>query len=231
MNQPEWTHPHGLYIPSSVGQPLSPAPQGIVPMVIETSARGERAFDIYSLLLKERIIFLGTPIVDQVANVIVAQLLFLDREDPEKDISLYINSPGGVISAGLAIYDTMNFITSPVSTICVGMAASMATVLLCAGARGKRFALPNSTIHMHQPMGGAQGQASDVEIAAREMLRLQDKIRQIITDHTGQSYEQVARDSDRDFYLTPDQGQEYGLVDEVLYSKEEEQAAPLAAGG
>jgi ATP-dependent Clp protease protease subunit len=190
-------------------------------MVIETSARGERAFDIYSLLLKERIIFLGSPIVDHVANVIIAQLLFLDREDPEKDINLYINSPGGVISAGLAIYDTMNLITSPVSTICVGMAASMATILLCAGARGKRFALPNSTIHMHQPMGGAQGQASDVEIAAREMLRLQDKIRQIISDHTGQSYEQVARDSDRDFYLTPDQAQEYGLVDEVLYPKEE----------
>ena len=221
MNQPEWTYPHGLYTPPVVGQPLSPAPQNIVPMVIETSARGERAFDIYSLLLKERIVFLGTPIVDQVANVIVAQLLFLDREDSEKDINLYINSPGGVISAGLAIYDTMNLITSPVSTICVGMAASMATVLLCAGTHGKRFALPNSTIHMHQPMGGAQGQASDVEIAAREMLRLQDKIRQIIADHTGQSYEQVARDSDRDFYLTPDQAQEYGLVDEVLYSKEE----------
>jgi ATP-dependent Clp protease protease subunit len=221
MRQPEWIHPNGLYIPHTTGQSSTQAPQAIVPMVIETSSRGERAFDIYSLLLKERIIFLGTPIVDQVANVIVAQLLFLDREDSEKDISIYINSPGGVISAGLAIYDTMNLITSPVSTICVGMAASMATVLLCAGTPGKRFSLPNSTIHMHQPMGGAQGQASDVEIAAREMLRLQDKIRQIITDHTGQSYEQVARDSDRDFYLTPDQAQEYGLVDEVLYPKEE----------
>ena len=185
-------------------------------MVIESGARGERFYDIYSLLLKERIVFLGTPVMDQVANVIVAQLLYLDREDPEKEISMYVNSPGGVITAGLAIYDTMQLIRAPVSTICVGMAASMAPVLLCSGATGKRFALPSSTIHMHQPMGGAQGQAADIEIQAREILRLQDKIRQIISENTGQSYEQVARDTDRDFYLTPEQAVEYGLIDEVL---------------
>jgi ATP-dependent Clp protease protease subunit len=185
-------------------------------MVIESGARGERAYDIYSLLLRERIVFLGTPITDQIANLIIAQLLYLEREDPEKEISLYINSPGGLVSAGLAIYDTMQLIRPPVSTICVGLAASMATVLLCAGAKGKRYALPNSTIHMHQPMGGAQGQAADIAIAAREILRLQDKIRQIISRHTGQPYERVARDTDRDFYLTAEQAVEYGLVDEVL---------------
>ncbi|MBM3959259.1 MAG: ATP-dependent Clp protease proteolytic subunit [SAR202 cluster bacterium] len=191
-------------------------PESIIPMVIESGARGERAFDIYSLLLKERIVFLGTPINDQVSNLIVAQLLYLAREDPEKDISLYINSPGGVISSGLAIYDTMQHIPSDVSTICVGMAASMATVLLTAGTRGKRYALPNSTIHMHQPLGGAQGQASDIEIAARELLRMQDKIRQMLADHTGQPYERIARDTDRDYYLNAEQAVEYGLVDEVL---------------
>ena len=200
-------------------------PRDIVPMVIETGARGERAFDIYSLLLRERIIFLGTPIHDQVANVIVAQLLFLEREDPDKDISLYINSPGGVVSSGLAIYDTMQLIKPDVSTICVGLAASMGTVLLCGGARGKRYALPNSTIHMHQPMGGAQGQASDIEIAAREILRLQDKIRSIISTHTGQSYDRVAGDTDRDYYLTAEQATEYGLVDEVLAKAQLESAA------
>ncbi|MCH7653380.1 MAG: ATP-dependent Clp protease proteolytic subunit [Chloroflexi bacterium] len=185
-------------------------------MVVESGARGDRAYDIYSLLLKERIVFLGTPIVDHVANAIIAQLLFLDRDDPERDISLYINTPGGVISAGLAIYDTMNLIRPNVSTICVGLAASMGTVLLCAGAKGKRFALPNSTVHMHQPLGGAQGQASDIEIHAREILRLQDKIRSILSEHTGQSYEKVAQDTDRDFFLNAEQAQEYGLVDEVL---------------
>lgn len=205
----------GLYSP--IGQGLGgQVPQNVIPMVIESGARGERFYDIYSLLLKERIVFLGTPVMDQVANVIVAQLLYLDREDPEKEISMYVNSPGGVITAGLAIYDTMQLIRAPVSTICVGMAASMATVLLCSGATGKRFALPSSTIHMHQPMGGAQGQAADIEIQAREILRLQDKIRQIISENTGQSYEQVARDTDRDFYLTPEQAVEYGLIDEVL---------------
>jgi len=164
-------------------------PQSIVPMVIETSPRGERAFDIYSLLLKERIIFLGTPINDQVANLIIAQLLFLEREDPDKGINLYINSPGGVISAGLAIYDTMHLIKSQVSTICIGMAASMATILLSGGEKGKRYVLPNSTVHMHQPMGGAQGQATDIEIAAREIIRLQDKIRTMLSENTGQTYD------------------------------------------
>lgn len=191
-------------------------PENLIPMVIESGARGERAFDIYSLLLKERIIFIGTPIVDQVANTVMAQLLYLDREDPERDISIYINSPGGVIHAGLAIYDTMRLIRPDVSTICVGLAASMATVLLCAGAKGKRYALPNSTIHMHQPISGAQGQASDIDIAAREILRMQDKMRQIISEHSGQPYEKVARDTDRDYYLTSEQAKEYGLIDEVL---------------
>jgi ATP-dependent Clp protease protease subunit len=217
MTQPyERDDTRGLYLPETGWRPLAEPPQSIIPMVIETGARGERAFDIYSLLLRERIIFLGTPLTDQIANLIIAQLLYLDREDPEKEINLYINSPGGVITAGLAIYDTMNLLSVDVSTICVGMAASMATVLLCAGAKGKRFALPNSTIHMHQPMGGAQGQAADIEIAAREILRMQDKIREIISERTGQPYEQIARDSDRDFFLTPPQAVEYGLVDEVL---------------
>ncbi len=188
----------------------------IVPMVIETGARGERAFDIYSLLLKERIVFLGTPINDQVANLIVAQLLYLEREDAEKDINIYINSPGGVITSGLAIYDTMQLIRPDVSTICVGMAASMGTVLLCAGTKGKRYALPNATIHMHQPVGGAQGQAADIEIAAREILRVQEIIRGILSAQTGQPIEKVARDTDRDYYLTAAQAKEYGLVDEVL---------------
>ncbi len=191
-------------------------PENIIPMVIETGARGERAFDIYSLLLRERIVFLGTPINDQVANLIVAQLLYLDREDPDRDIQLYINTPGGVISAGLAIYDTMQMVRADVSTMCVGLAASMGTVLLCSGAKGKRYALPNSTIHMHQPVGGAQGQASDIEIAAREILRVQDIIRGILASNTGQPYERIARDSDRDYYLTAEQAAEYGLVDEVL---------------
>ncbi|PZC41407.1 MAG: ATP-dependent Clp protease, protease subunit [Chloroflexi bacterium] len=196
-------------------------PESMIPMVIETGARGERAFDIYSLLLKERIVFLGTPINDQVANTITAQLLYLDREDPERDISLYINSPGGVIHAGLAIYDTMHLIRPDVSTICVGLAASMATVLLTAGTPGKRYALPNSTIHMHQPISGAQGQASDIDIAAREILRLQDKMRQIISKHSKQPYDKIARDTDRDYYLTSDQAQEYGLIDKVLSSSDE----------
>ncbi|MCL0097248.1 ATP-dependent Clp protease proteolytic subunit [Dehalococcoidia bacterium] len=185
-------------------------------MVIESGSRGERAFDIFSLLLKERIIFLGTPINDQIANLIVAQLLYLEREDPDKDISLYIHCPGGIISAGLAIYDTMQLVRCDISTICVGLAASMGTLLLCAGTKGKRYALPNATIHMHQPVGGAQGQASDIEIHAREILRLQDKIRNILAKHTGQPYEKIAQDSDRDFYLSAEQSLEYGLVDEIL---------------
>ncbi len=200
-------------------------PENVIPMVVETGARGDRAYDIYSLLLKERIVFLGSSIYDQVANNIIAQLLFLDREDPDRDISLYINSPGGVISAGLAIYDTMRLIRPDVSTICVGMAASMATVLLTAGAVGKRYALANSTIHMHQALTSAQGQASDIEIAAKEILRQQDTIRQIISTQTGQTYEKVAQDSDRDFYLSAEQAQEYGLIDEVLVSQSAAAAA------
>ena len=195
---------------------MAPRWENIIPMVIESGARGERAFDIYSLLLKERIIFLGTPIVDHVANLVVAQLLYLEREDPDRDISIYINSPGGVINAGLAIYDAMQMVKPQVSTICVGLAASMATVLLAAGAKGKRYALPNSTIHMHQPVGAAQGQASDIEIHAREILRLQDKLRGILAKHTGQPVERIARDSDRDFYLSSEQAVEYGLIDEML---------------
>ena len=188
----------------------------VIPGVIESGPRGERASDIYSLLLRERIIMLSTPINDAVANAIVAQLLYLERENPDKDISLYIQSPGGVISSGLAIYDTMQIINAPVSTICVGMTASMATVLLCAGAKGKRYALPHSTIHMHQAIGGAQGQATDIEIAAREILRLQEMLRQIIAKHTGQSTEKIAHDTDRDFYLNAQQAVEYGIIDEIL---------------
>ena len=191
-------------------------PENVIPMVIESGARGERAYDIYSLLLKERIIMLGMPINDQVANITIAQLLFLEREDPDKDIQLFINCPGGVISSGLAIYDTMQLIRPDISTICVGMAASMGTVLLCAGAKGKRFALPNSTIHLHQPVGGAQGQASDIEIAAREILRLQEVLRNILVEHTGQPIDKVVHDTDRDFYLNPVQAMEYGIVDEIL---------------
>ncbi len=191
-------------------------PTNVIPMVIESGPRGERAFDIYSLLLRERIVMLGMPINDQVANVIVAQLLYLEREDPDKDISLYIHCPGGIISAGLAIYDTMQLIRPDVSTICVGLAASMGTVLLCGGAKGKRYALPNSTIHMHQALGGAQGQASDIEIAAREIMRIQAIIKDILAKHTGQPLDKITHDTDRDFYLDPEQAVKYGLVDEVL---------------
>ena len=194
--------------------------QVIIPTVTETGARGERAFDIYSLLLRERIVFLGTPINDQIANLIIAQLLYLEREDPEKDISLYIHCPGGIISAGLAIYDTMQLLRCDVSTICVGLAASMGTLLLCAGTKGKRYALPNSTIHLHQAVGGAQGQAADIEIAAREIMRMQERIRNIIAKHTGQTMEKIAHDTDRDFYLDPQQAVEYGIVDEILTKAE-----------
>ena len=209
---PEMPRDNGLFVP-----------QSIIPMVIETSPRGERAFDIYSLLLKERIVFLNTPINDQVANVIIAQLLFLEREDPDRDINLYITSPGGVVSAGLAIYDTMQLINPDVSTICLGMAASMATLLLSGGAKGKRYALPNSTIHMHQPLGGAQGQASDIEIAAREIIRLQEKLRTMLAENTGQPYDKIAVDTDRDYYLTAEQATEYGLIDEILGARKEKE--------
>lgn len=191
-------------------------PTNLVPMVIESTGRMERAFDIYSLLLKERIIFLGTPVDDNIANLIIAQLLYLDREDPEKDINLYIHSPGGIITAGLAIYDTMQLIRPDVSTICVGMAASMATVLLAAGAKGKRYALPNSTVHIHQPLGGAQGQAVDMEIQAKEILRLRSVINNILVKHTGQDEERIIRDTDRNFYMNAEQAVAYGIVDEIL---------------
>jgi ATP-dependent Clp protease protease subunit len=185
-------------------------------MVIESGSRGERAFDIFSLLLKERIIFLGTPINDQIASLIIAQLLYLEHEDPDKDINLYIHSPGGIISAGLAIYDTIQLVRPDVSTICVGLTASMATVILAAGTKGKRYALPHSTIHMHQAFGGAQGQAADIEIAAREIMRLQDIIRNILTKHTGQPADKITHDTDRDFYLNAEQAVEYGIVDQIL---------------
>jgi ATP-dependent Clp protease, protease subunit len=190
--------------------------RNIVPMVVENTGRGERAYDIYSLLLKERIIFLGTPIDDQVANVIVAQLLFLNHEDPEKEIQMYINSPGGIIYAGLAIYDTMQMISNPISTVAVGVTASFGTVLLTAGTKGRRYALPNATIHMHQPLGGAQGQATDIEIQAKQILRLKSLLLGIMAKHTGQPLEVIERDSDRDYYLEAKGAVDYGLVDQVL---------------
>ncbi len=188
----------------------------LVPMVVESSSRGERAYDIYSLLLKERIIFLGTGIDDQVANVIVAQLLFLNHEDPEKEIQMYINSPGGVIYAGLAIYDTMQMISNPISTVAVGVTASFGTVLLTAGTKGRRFALPNATIHMHQPLGGAQGQATDIEIQAKQIMRLKALLNGVMAKHTGQPLEVIEHDLDRDYYLDAQQAVAYGLVDQVL---------------
>ncbi len=200
-------------------------PENIIPMVVETGARGERAYDIYSLLLRNRIVFLGTPISDQVANVVVAQMLYLAQEDPDKDINLYINSPGGGVYSGLAIYDTMMSIPCDIATYSLGFTASMGTILLTAGTKGKRFALPNSTILIHQPSGGAQGQASDIEIHARETLRVQDQLRRILAERTGQTYERIARDTDRDNFLTPEQAVEYGLVDEIFApaaSEEEE---------
>jgi len=190
--------------------------KSVIPMVIETTGRGERAYDIYSLLLKERIIFLGTPIDDQVANVIVAQLLFLSREDPEKGIQMYINSPGGQVYSGLAIYDTMQMIPNKISTVAVGFTASFGTVLLAAGTKGQRYALPHATIHMHQPMGGAQGQASDIEIHAREILRLKARLNEILAERTGQTIEVIEHDTERDFFLNAQQAVEYGLVDQVL---------------
>lgn len=189
-------------------------------MVIETSGRGERAYDIYSLLLKNRIVFVGTPINDQVANVIVAQLLFLNQEDPEKLIQMYINSPGGQIYAGLAIYDTMQQMTAPVSTVAVGVTASFGTVLLTAGTKGYRYALPNATIHLHQPLGGAQGQATDIEIQAKEILRLREKLNGILSKHTGQTLDVIERDVERDFYLDAEGAVKYGIIDQILAAPE-----------
>ncbi|MBZ0276681.1 MAG: ATP-dependent Clp protease proteolytic subunit [Anaerolineae bacterium] len=190
--------------------------QNVIPMVIEQGSRGERAYDIYSLLLRDRIVLLGTPINDQVANLIVAQLLYLQREDPERQINMYINSPGGVVYAGLAIYDAMQLISSPVSTVAIGLTASFGTVLLTAGEHGMRYALPNATIHMHQPLGGAQGQASDIVIQANEIMRLKDALNDIFVKHTGQERDVLVRDTDRDIYFTPQQAAEYGLIDSVL---------------
>lgn len=196
------------------------SPNALIPTVIESTNRGERAFDIYSRLLKERIIILGTPIDDNIANLIVAQLLFLDSEDPGRDISLYINSPGGSITAGLAMYDTMHAIRSPVSTVCIGMSASMGTILLAGGAKGKRFSLPHSTIHMHPAGGGARGYAPDVEIMARELLREQQIIRELLSADSGQPIERIAQDFDRDRYMTPEEAKEYGIVDAILTKEE-----------
>ncbi|MEK7328242.1 MAG: ATP-dependent Clp protease proteolytic subunit [Chloroflexota bacterium] len=195
-------------------------PHNLIPMVIETSGRGERAYDIYSLLLKNRIIFVGTPINDQVANVIVAQLLFLSQEDPDKLIQMYINSPGGQIYAGLAIYDTMQQMTAPVSTVAVGVTASFGTVLLTAGTKGYRYALPNATIHLHQPLGGAQGQATDIEIQAKEILRLREKLNGLLSRHTGQPLDVIERDVERDFYLDAEGAIKYGIIDQILAAPE-----------
>jgi ATP-dependent Clp protease protease subunit len=189
---------------------------GMVPMVIEQSGRGERSYDIYSRLLKERVIFLVGPVNDQTANLVVAQLLFLESENPDKDISFYINSPGGSVSAGLAIYDTMQFIKPDVSTLCTGMAASMGAFLLAAGAKGKRFSLPNSRIMIHQPSGGAQGQASDIEIQAREILYLRERLNNMLSDHTGKSVDQIAKDTERDNFMSAEDAVEYGLIDKVM---------------
>lgn len=194
--------------------------ESLIPMVIEQTGRGERAYDIYSLLLKERIVFLGTPIDDQIANLIIAQLLFLEREDPEKEIHLYINSPGGMIYPGLAVYDTMQIIKAPISTICVGSTASLATILLAAGNKGRRYALPNSTVHMHPAGGGIRGYAPDVEIQAKEILRVQRRIHELLSKHTGQTVEQIAKDFDRDRFMESPEALEYGIIDEILQPKE-----------
>ncbi len=192
----------------------------LIPIVVEQTERGERAYDIYSRLLKDRIIFLGTPIDDNVANLVVAQLLFLEAEDPEKDIYLYINSPGGSITAGLAIYDTMQYIKPDVSTICVGQAASMAAVLLAAGAKGKRYALPHSRIMIHQPMGGIQGQAKEIEIHAKEILKLKETLESILAKHTGQPIERIKEDTDRDYFMSPEEAKKYGIVDQVITTRQ-----------
>lgn len=200
----------------------TPKPQAVIPYVVESSSRGERVYDIYSRLLRDRIIFLGTPIDDQVANAVVAQLLFLQHEDPDRDIQMYINCPGGSVTAGMAMYDTMQFINNDVVTICVGLAASMGTILLCAGAKGKRYSLPNSTIHMHPALGGTgYASAPDVEIAVKELLRQQSKVRAIMANHTGQTIEKISRDFDRDFFMEATQAVEYGIIDEVIENTRE----------
>ena len=199
--------------------PQAPQALGLIPMVIEQSGRGERAYDIYSRLLKERVIFLVGPIDDLTANVVVAQLLFLESENPDKDIHLYINSPGGSIAAGMSIYDTMQFIKPDISTLCIGMAASMGAFLLQAGTKGKRFALPNATVMIHQPLGGFQGQATDIEIHAKYILSLRERLNRLMAQHTGKSVEEVARDSERDNFLTAEQARDYGLIDQILHKR------------
>lgn len=188
----------------------------LIPIVVEQSTRGERAYDIYSRLLKERIIFIGTSLDDDIANLIIAQLLFLESEDTEKDINLYINSPGGSVTAGLAIYDTMQFIRSQISTTCMGQAASMAALLLAAGTKGKRFSLPHARVLIHQPMGGVQGQATDIDIQTKEILRIRERVNEILVNHTGQPLEKIQKDTDRDFFMSPEQAKEYGIIDEVI---------------
>ncbi len=197
-------------------------PRNVIPMVVENTGRGERAYDIFSLLLKNRIVFLGSPIDDHIANLIVAQMLFLDNEDQEKEIRLYVNCPGGSITAGLAIYDTMQIVSAPVSTICVGLAASMGTVLLAGGSKGRRYALPNSTIHIHQPWGGAQGQAVDIEIEARRIMRERERINEMLAKSTGQPLERIVHDTDRNYYMDAPEAVTYGLIDEVLSSAKSE---------
>jgi len=187
-----------------------------VPFVVEQTGRGERAYDIYSRLLKDRIIFIGTPIDDYIANLVVAQMIFLEGEDPDRDINLYIQSPGGVVSAGLAIYDTMQFVKCPVSTLCLGLAASMGAILLTAGAKGKRYCLPNAKVMIHQPLGGASGQATDVEIATREMLKTREQLNQILAKHTGKTIDQIVKDTDRNYWMTAEESKAYGLVDEII---------------
>ncbi len=199
----------------------------LIPMVVEQSSRGERAYDIYSRLLKDRIVFLGTAINDDVANLVIAQLLFLEAEDPDKEINFYINSPGGLVTAGMAIYDTMQYIKSPVATLCMGQAASMGALLLTAGAPGKRFALPHARILIHQPLGGFQGQATDVDIQAREILRLREELNEIMSSHTGQPIDRINRDTERDFYMSGEQAKEYGLIDEVIVKREAGKLFPV----
>ena len=193
----------------------------LIPMVIEQSSRGERAYDIYSRLLKDRIIFLGTAMNDEIANLIIAQLLFLESEDPDKDINFYVNSPGGLVTAGLAVYDTMQYIKPDITTVCIGQAASMGAVLLAAGTYGKRYSLPNSRILIHQPMGGFQGQASDIEIQAKEILRMKDRLNQILVEHTGKKIEEIQKDTDRDFFMSGEEAKVYGIVDHVIANRDD----------
>ena len=193
----------------------------LIPMVIEQSSKGERAYDIYSRLLKDRIVFLGSPINDDIANLLIAQLLFLESEDPDKDINFYINSPGGVVTSGMAVYDTMQYIKPDIATVCIGQASSMGALLLTAGTSGKRYSLPNSRIMIHQPLGGSQGQASDIAIQAKEILRVKDKINQILADHTGQDLAKIQEDTDRDFFMSGEEAREYGLIDRVMVSRDD----------